>query len=348
MANDIYFIGGNDEHGVDPPTQGKRTPVMPYLDRPIYENQFNRPAKNKFLEGCLRNGFRVFDVKPEFTDAPIATRVARINRQRLTLLVTFAYNAFGTGTTFNSASGVTTYFGTGAYAARSRELAEEIYESLVTGTEQRGRGVQQLSGIGVLSSVNCPSALIEAGFMTNLAEAKLMLDWDFITEVGEETCRAVCRYLDVPYLPRTLSNHPTIREGERGSFATLLQFILQNYGYGLDVDGIFGANTAAAVRRYQQANGLVADGIVGPATWKALLFLPPYPTLRRGDRGTYVAYMQSKLESKLYPAGEIDGIFGSKTQIALTAFQADNRLTADGIAGPATWAILSQIGGGRS
>ena len=41
MANDIYYIGANDEHGVNSPTPGKRTPVVPGLERQIYENEFN-------------------------------------------------------------------------------------------------------------------------------------------------------------------------------------------------------------------------------------------------------------------------------------------------------------------
>ena len=94
MANEIYYIGANDEHGVNPPTPGKRTPIMPGLNRSIYENEFNRAAKNAFIEALFRNGFSVYDVKPELYDVSINERVRRINRQNLTLVVTFAYNAY--------------------------------------------------------------------------------------------------------------------------------------------------------------------------------------------------------------------------------------------------------------
>ena len=349
MSNLQYYIGANDEHGQNPPTAGKRTPVMPYLNRQIYENEFNRPTKNKFIEALLRNGFSVFDVKPELTDTSVSTRVARVNRQNLTLLVTFAYNAFGMGNSFNSARGVSTYYSPrNRRATQSRQLSEEVYEKLLQGTNQRGNGVNTLD-IGVLSSVNCPSTLVEAGFMTNLEEAKLMLDWDFQTEVAEETCNGVCTYLGVPYLPRNdLANYPLLRRGDRGNFVLLLQFLLFNYGYQLDIDGIFGTNTQTAVRNFQQENGLTVDGIVGNNTWKTLLFLPPYPTLRLGSRGVYVRYLQSKLTAKLYPLGAVDGIFGANTLNAVRAFQQENNLAVDGIVGPLTWQSVATVGGGRN
>ncbi len=342
-----YYIGANDEHGQNPPTAGKRTPVMPYLNRPFYENEFNRPAKNKFLEACLRCAFDVFDVKPELTDTAVSTRVARINRQNLTLLVTFGYNAFGSGTRFNSAQGISTFYSRqNRYVERSRALAEELYEQLVQGTNQSGRGVSALTDIGVLD-VNCVSALVEPGYMTNFAEAKLMIDPDFQTEVGEECCRGVCEFLNVPYVPRQLSAYPLLRDGSRGNFVELLQFSLYQLGYNIAIDGIFGGGTRRAVEAYQTENGLTADGIVGENTWRTLLVLPPRPTLRQGNRGSYVRYLQQKLTSKLYPLGNVDGIFGNGTRQAVVAFQQENGLSADGIVGPRTWEVVQQIGGGR-
>ena len=344
-----YYIGANDEHGQNPFTAGKRSPVMPYLNVPFYENQFNRPTKIRFLEACLRNNFAVYDVKPELTDTSVSTRVSRINRQNLTLLVTFGYNAFGSGTTFNSAQGISTFYSQrNVRPAQSRALAEDIYEQLLRGTNQQGRGVAAIDDVGVLQSVNCVSALAEPGYMTNFNEAKLMRDPDFQTEVAEETCQGVCLYLGQSYVPRNnTGNYPTLRSGSNGNFVYLLQYILTQNGYNIVVDGSFGPNTLNAVTAFQTANGLTADGIVGPRTWQTLLVLPPRPTVRQGSRGIYVRYLQEKLTSKLYPVGAIDGIFGNGTRQAVVAFQQENNLAADGIVGPLTWDAVSTVGGGR-
>ena len=50
-----------------------------------------------------------------------------------------------------------------------------------------------------------------------------------------------------------------------------LQTVLRRHAPEVVVDGLFGRGTEAAVRAFQRAQGLVADGVVGPATWRALL-----------------------------------------------------------------------------
>lgn len=62
---------------------------------------------------------------------------------------------------------------------------------------------------------------------------------------------------------------------------------------------------------------------------------------RRGSSGSVVRQIQSRLSDWGYYIGSIDGIFGSKTESAVKYFQSKNKLTPDGVAGPAT---LSAIG----
>ena len=61
------------------------------------------------------------------------------------------------------------------------------------------------------------------------------------------------------------------RQGSTGEQVTTIQTKLKNWGYyDGAVDGIFGSATTAAVKYFQQRNGLTVDGIVGTATLQAL------------------------------------------------------------------------------
>lgn len=347
MADAVSFlIGANDEHGLNPPTAGKRTPLISYLGRSFYENEFNKQAKLQFILACLRCNFNIFDVHPEVQDVSISTRVRRINAAGLNLLVTFAYNAAGNENVFSAANGLEVYYSPfNPRATESRRLSELIYNQILANTNVAGRFVGMLS-VGVLSSVNCVSTLVEAGFMTNFNEAKLMLNPNYVLAVGESACQAVCQFLNVSFVPREVGNYPVLRQSSRGNQVELLQYLLREYGYNISVDGIFGGNTYRAVLNFQQNNGLSQDGIVGANTWSALLNLNPSAyVLRRGSRRSAVLYLQRLLLSYLYPITDLDGIFGPETERAVQAFQTENGLTADGIVGPNTWrALLSSSG----
>ncbi|NEQ75801.1 MAG: peptidoglycan-binding protein [Okeania sp. SIO2C9] len=64
---------------------------------------------------------------------------------------------------------------------------------------------------------------------------------------------------------------PTIGRGSSSDDVKRLQMILNEMGYSLVVDGMFGSNTEAAVKRFQKNSRLEVDGIVGPLTWYALM-----------------------------------------------------------------------------
>lgn len=345
VASD-FLIGANDEHGLNPPTAGKRTPIINYIGRSFYENEFNRVAKLMFMLACLRCGFNVYDVHPEVQDITVSNRVVRANRAGVSVLVTFAYNASGDGSTFNSARGIEVYYSPfNLYASESRRLSELVFEKLTENTDVPGRFVGTLS-VGVLSNVRAPSTLIEGGFMTNWTDAKLMLNPIYVVNVGESTCQAVCEFLGVPYVARELSNYPTIRSGSRGNFVRILQYLINFYGANLSVDGVFGGGTQRAVQEFQRQNNLTADGIVGRNTWNKLLNLnPSSEVLRRGSESSAVMFLQRLLLSYLYPITNLDGDFGPETERAVRSFQSENGLSVDGIVGRNTWqALFNSVG----
>ena len=132
-------------------------------------------------------------------------------------------------------------------------------------------------------------------------------------------------------------------------------------------DGIFGTDTEAAVRRFQEIFGLDADGVIGKATWyyirriyngvkrlneidsegvTAVEVTQQYPgVLREGDEGVFVSNFQYYLNylSNFYdsiPPVSIDGSFGASTRAAVIDAQNTFGLVADGIVGPLTWQAI--------
>ena len=132
-------------------------------------------------------------------------------------------------------------------------------------------------------------------------------------------------------------------------------------------DGIFGSDTEAAVRRFQEIFSLTPDGVVGKSTWyriqnvyigvKRLNDLnsegitlqevtQQYPgVLRLGDTGNpilnlqyFIAYISQFYET--IPPVAIDGVFGESTRSAVEAVQRTFGLVPDGVVGEATWDAL--------
>lgn len=83
--------------------------------------------------------------------------------------------------------------------------------------------------------------------------ATVRIPWALSSLVGSSTS------------PAGAVGRPVLRRGDTGPAVGHLQRRLD-----IEVDDDFGPLTDAAVRRFQQAHGLVVDGVVGPATWAAI------------------------------------------------------------------------------
>jgi len=75
-----------------------------------------------------------------------------------------------------------------------------------------------------------------------------------------------------------------------------------------------------------------------------------YPLIRQGSISTYVLIAQDDLNTLGYRTGGLDGIFGPQTRNAVTNFQRNVGLTADGTVGCNTWRALQEavVGTGRT
>ncbi|OPX42793.1 peptidoglycan endopeptidase LytF precursor [Ruminiclostridium hungatei] len=101
-------------------------------------------------------------------------------------------------------------------------------------------------------------------------------------------------------------------------------------------DSKYGTDTVMAVKHFQDINGLIADGYMGPATRDLLMSgnAQEY-CLKTGDRGDDVENIQTYLK-KLKYLKSVTGYFGSDTHDAVINFQKRNGLTADGKVGSQT------------
>ena len=139
---------------------------------------------------------------------------------------------------------------------------------------------------------------------------------------------------------------PVLRQGSNGNAVTELQQLLLKKGfYSSKIDGDFGVATTNAVLKFQKANGLTTDGIVGKSSWTSLRAISQtpvtaLPTLLPGSKGAAVTQAQQLLKAKGYYQGRLDGDFGTGTRDAITAFQRANGLTVDGKVGEQTWKKL--------
>ena len=163
----------------------------------------------------------------------------------------------------------------------------------------------------------------------------------------------------------------SLRPGMNGTAVRNLQKDLRTLGYYTgSVDGDYGDGTTTAVRNFQVAAGLTADGIAGKATLNAIestLNGGPisggsssgstakpenygrtassngYSTLSTtsgtSDRSEVTA-LQSALSSTGYYNGSVDGSYGSGTEEAVRRYQRAAGLRVTGMAGPSTQRLL--------
>lgn len=165
-----------------------------------------------------------------------------------------------------------------------------------------------------------------------------------------------------------------LRQGSTGPDVVVLQTALNRISQSYPaipkipaIDGIFGRRTEATVRKFQEVFNLMSDGIVGPATWNAMVRLytavtrlaelrsqgqqfyainwNPPNALQIGSTGEKVRQLQYMLAilSEFIPAIpsiDIDGIYGRNTRAAVLSVQRRFGLPETGVTDTMTWDFI--------
>jgi N-acetylmuramoyl-L-alanine amidase len=151
---------------------------------------------------------------------------------------------------------------------------------------------------------------------------------------------------------------PVYRRGDRGPAVAEIRAKLASLGLVAEPpglrrpveDALFDEACDRAIREFQQRRGLMVDGVVGPATYRAL----DEARWQWGDRvllysggrlliGDDVAALQQRLLDLGFDCGRVDGILGRQTAQAVGEFQRNVGIDADGICGPVTYAAFERL-----
>jgi peptidoglycan hydrolase-like protein with peptidoglycan-binding domain len=113
------------------------------------------------------------------------------------------------------------------------------------------------------------------------------------------------------YMQDDWRNNMTISQGDSSAYTVAIQAMLLILGYNdggqLKVDGSFGPITAAAVKQFQSANGLTADGIVGPNTWYAFQQHRQWPGPRYDIPSGWTSITYGNYQTELFARNNTTG-----------------------------------------
>lgn len=142
----------------------------------------------------------------------------------------------------------------------------------------------------------------------------------------------------------------TFHPGDKGNQIVAIQQALIQQGYDISADGDYGDSTQSAVRQFQADHGLDCDGVVGAATYEALMgeAMPENQTSQAASSAAMpvvtadneIRVVQQALANQGYTV-DVDGVFGVGTEQAIRQFQADHGLETDGIVGRSTFYALT-------
>lgn len=215
-------------------------------------------------------------------DVSLKERYTRANEFGADVFISIHHNG---GALLTNAGGSKVFFSSSK--AERRGQAQSLYDYLVAETGLVGNRSTKVSkkAFTVIAKTTMPAFLIENGFMDSKIDAPIILT----EEHADKTVVGIVNFLVKEF---GIEKKPTerkekyqskkmvdiqlhqLKKGDRGTQVETLQRLLASHGFDIGssgVDGSFGDDTHNAVVKFQEINGIKANGIVGIDTWSLLL-----------------------------------------------------------------------------
>ena len=239
------------------------------------------------------------------TELTMSERAAKANKWGADLYISLHHNALGE---VGGHSGIEVYVYTKP-SDEAVEWQNDFYNALIRYTKLEGNRSEPMrrKNLGELRETDMPAVLLECGYMDSTIDTPIILTKDFASKVAAAIVETVIIKADLvkkgatkPQTPNRVlewqkaaiaDGYSFARYGADGKWGAECEAVAKKaickkhlVGYknknltkivqsavGVAVDGKFGKNTKAAVIKWQELMGLVADGVVGYNTWKKIL-----------------------------------------------------------------------------
>lgn len=254
----------------------------------VKEKDPNLAITNLFVAGCKRQGWQAGATRADDRFVALSARCLKANAAGADAFVSFHADWTGAeGKGFQAIHNPT--------SANGYRLADTIFDELDPLTAYKDVGVYaDRRGLAVLRGTNMPAAIIE---VLSVAEATLA-DPVFQAAVAECAVKGLCRWYGETYVPpgKKAPATPVTRPAPvpkphqaqtwpkwpgrllkyvkgralmTGSDVRTWQARMKARGWTIDVDGVYGPQSAAVCRAFQIEKKLAVDSIVGSSTWDA-------------------------------------------------------------------------------
>lgn len=257
----VTIAAGHAGFGVTP---GKRGP----------DGKFEWYWNNQVVLAFIERMKQYKDVKVIRVDDPtgrvdvsLNNRTQRANAAGADLHIDVHHNALGTKW-FDTGAGIETYVMSGSSSdSGAMKAAREIHKRIVPAMGLKDRGIKQ-AAFFMLKYTKMPAVLTEGGFMDSRVDRRAMDDPAKCKAQGYGAADGAAAFLG-----RVLESGPVIvpagvkrsyyLKGDKGAEIIELQQDLNEAGFKIAIDGIFGDDTRTAVIAFQKKYGLDADGVFG-------------------------------------------------------------------------------------